>query len=135
MTEMQSSGIHAWQYQSYLSYHVQQFAEPYRSTIHLAHFIRSLAPKLTGDALDVGCGAGANIFHLQPLVKGFQWTGLDVHGELLFPIGRQRFGNSGTNVSLVQGDFYKLAEAFPSRRFDLVLSMQVLLGLPEYQGA
>jgi hypothetical protein len=44
-----------------IEYHSIQFNNPYRSTVHLAEFIQSLAGRHGGQALDVGCGDGVNI--------------------------------------------------------------------------
>lgn len=60
-----------WLEKRHLAYHQRQLAEPYRSTVHLQHFLTEI---LSGTdnlyrCLDVGCGAGANIFHLGKFLK------------------------------------------------------------------
>lgn len=135
MEEANAQCVRLWQDESRVPYHVNQFAEPYRSTVHLAQFIRSVAPNLKGDALDVGCGAGANIYHLSRMLSGHRWIGVDISGDLLFPIGHKKFTERRLEITLVQGDFYSLTELFPNRQFDLVLSIQILLGLPHYAAA
>lgn len=117
-------------------YHTRQFSEPYRSTVRLAEFIRSVVATPGGAALDVACGAGANIFHLSRALPGYTWTGVDAAGSVVFPIGRPLFAAKGpTDVELVDGDFYDLEGLLKGRRFDLVLSIQTLLLLPGYEAA
>lgn len=123
-----------WKNPSQIPYHTRQFAKPYRSTVHLVQFMKPLIAG-GGEALDVACGAGANIFHLSQMIPGYRWTGLDIAGELLFSIGHQHFSNFQNDVTLVEGDFNKLTNIFPGRKFDLVLSMQTLSWLPMYEKA
>jgi SAM-dependent methyltransferase len=118
-----------------LDYHRRQFQESYRSTVHLGRFMRSLLVDPRGDALDVGCGAGANMYHLSREFPDYQWTGVDIAGEVLFPIGKERFADRGTDVQLIEGDFFNLRQILPARRFDLVLSIQTLHVLPHYEAA
>jgi SAM-dependent methyltransferase len=118
-----------------LPYHSRQFEEPYRSTKHLAQFIRSLVPAPEGEALDVACGAGANIYYLSQLFTGCRWTGIDIVGDVLFPLGHAKFIERNLDVTLIDGDFYRLTEIFPDKQFDLVLSLQTLLALPSYEMA
>jgi SAM-dependent methyltransferase len=133
--DMTSDQTRIWKNQDRIPYHIRQFEEPYRSTVHLGRFIQSLVPTPTGDALDVACGAGANIFYLSQLFPHYRWAGVDIAGDVLFSIGRQQFRDRGCAVTLIEGDLYKLTDVFPDRRFDLVLSIQTLLGLPEYEEA
>jgi SAM-dependent methyltransferase len=118
-----------------LDYHSRQFQNEYRSTVHLTRFLKSLEGLSGGEALDVGCGAGANIYHIARQIPGFRWTGIDVAGSVVFPIGRRKLDEAGIAATLVEGDFNALTEIFPGRRFDLVLSIQTLLVLPHYEKA
>lgn len=113
-------------------YHQRQFAKPYRSTSYLGDFIKSLIGSTQGDALDVGCGAGANIFHLAQMIPGFHWSGVDIAGEVLFPIGTPFFRSKGFEVDLTAGDFYRLEDHFRGKQFNLVLSIQTFLNLETY---
>ncbi len=116
-------------------YHARQFREPYRSTVALMDFIRSVVRNPGGDALDVACGAGANIFHVSQRIPGYTWTGVDAAAEVVFPIGRPQFAAKGLGVDLIEGDFYDLQGLLGGRRFDIVLSIQTLLVLPGYEAA
>jgi SAM-dependent methyltransferase len=118
-----------------LDYHRRQFEEAYRSTNHLADFIRSLVKTPGGEALDVACGAGANILHLGQRLPGYRWTGVDVAGEVLFEMGRRYCRRLSLDVNLIEGDFYDLTGLLPGRQFDLVLSIQTTLVLPGYESA
>lgn len=112
-------------------YHSRQFREPYRSTVHLAKFIQSHVNNGGGSALDVGCGAGANIYHLNPLLPGYRWTGVDLAGAALFPIGRPHLERARVDARLLQGDFHQLGSLLPGERFDLVLLIHALMVTPE----
>lgn len=122
-----------WMDASQFPYHERQLATPYRSTVHLGRFMRSL-PLRGGQALDVGCGAGANMLYLSEHLPGFEWTGLDIVGGALFDMGRMRFAARGREATFVQGDLYKLGRIFPDG-FELVLSTQTLSWLPEWEPA
>jgi trans-aconitate methyltransferase len=62
----------------HLEYHRKQLEQPKRSTVALAEFVASLINGTNAHSvLDVGCGAGANIYHLSHLLPKAQWTGLD----------------------------------------------------------
>jgi SAM-dependent methyltransferase len=115
-----------------IDYHRRQFAKAYRSTIHLGDFIRSLIGSIQGEALDAGCGAGANIFHLAEIIPGFHWSGVDIAGEVLFPIGNPFFRSKGLQVDLKTGDLFKLEDYFGGKTFDLVLAIQTLPNLESY---
>lgn len=124
-----------WKHQDRVPYHVRQFVEPYRSTVHLADFIRSVVPQPRGTALDVACGAGANIFYLSQQFPQCRWTGVDIAGTELFPIGQQYLDEQQLDVTLVEGDLYKLTDTFEEKQFDLVFSLQTLMGIPSYEQA
>src|SRR5438477_1948047 len=67
MATITDTQVSAWLEDRHLDYHRRQFAEPYRSTAHLCRFVeRILGSRVEAEcsALDVGCGAGANMFHL-----------------------------------------------------------------------
>ena len=115
-----------------VDYHRRQFATTYRSTFYLGNFIRSLIGSTQGDALDVACGAGANIFHFAEMIPGFHWSGVDIAGDVLFPIGTPFFRSKGLNVDLKAGDFYRLKNYFGGRQFDLTLAIQTFLTIESY---
>jgi SAM-dependent methyltransferase len=115
-----------------VDYHRRQFEQLYRSTSHLGEFILSLIGSVRGEALDVGCGAGANIFQLAQIVTGFHWSGVDIAGEVLFPIGTPFFRSKGLEVDLKVGDFYKLEDHFDRKKFDLVLAIHTFSSLETY---
>jgi ubiquinone/menaquinone biosynthesis C-methylase UbiE len=68
--------------------------------------------------LDVGCGEGVVLRHLDRHLQGVSVIGLDVDGTGL------RVAQSQNSVSLVQGSVYDLP--FASGSFDLVLCCEVL---------
>lgn len=68
--------------------------------------------------LDVGCGEGVVLRHLDRHLRGVSVVGLDVDGTGL------RVAQSQNSVSLVQGSVYSLP--FAAGSFDLVLCCEVL---------
>jgi ubiquinone/menaquinone biosynthesis C-methylase UbiE len=118
-----------------VEYHLRQFKDPYRSTVSLGQFLSSHVGSLQGEALDVACGAGANIFYLSQLFPKLSWTGVDLAGAYLFPHTRKLFAQHETSPNLLAGDFYRLTELLPEKKYDLVLSTQTLHTLPSYEQA
>lgn len=117
----------------HLEYHLRQFQEPYRSTVKLSNFIkRFIEPDNHYNAIDVGCGAGANIYHLSKALKNTSWVGLD-WADYLFPLKIDDMNN--INCNFLKGDFYKLDEIFDLKSFDLVFSIQTLSWLHNYEKA
>lgn len=123
-----------WLDESQMRYHVDQFERPYRSTVHLGRFLAGL-PLHDGEALDIACGAGSNIFHLSHVIPGFNWTGVDLAGDMLFPIAREKFDDANLDVTLVSGDLFELDRLLPHQRYDLVISTQTLSWLPDHERA
>jgi SAM-dependent methyltransferase len=117
-----------------IDYHLRQFREPYRSTVALGDFLhrhRLYPPR--GQALDVGCGAGANLFYLSSLFPEIHWTGIDVAGDILFPHARSLLDERGISAQLITGDFFKLDHLLNKRQFELVLCIQTFTVLPNYE--
>jgi SAM-dependent methyltransferase len=113
-------------------YHRRQFEMTYQSTLHMGAFIQSLIGSTKGESLDIACGAGANIFHLAQMVPGFHWSGIDIAGDVLFPIGSPFFGSKGLEVDLKVGNCYKLKDYFGGKKFDLVLAIQTFFSIESY---
>jgi hypothetical protein len=114
-----------------VTWHAQQFASPKRSTEHLARF----AARVTGGqpvatAIDVGCGAGANMLHLSQTFPDTRWTGVDLKDEFL-DAGRDHLEHD--RFELIQGDLYDLRESVGDRRFDASFSIQTLSWLDDYE--
>lgn len=133
-TLLDTTEIERWKKiaQQDLDYHQRQFTQRYRSTSYLGEFIQSLIGQTQGEALDVACGAGANIFHLSQMVPGFHWSGVDIAGEVLFPVGGPFFREMGLEVDLKAGDIYTLVDDFGRKTFDLVLAIHIFSSLESY---
>lgn len=116
-----------------LDYHRRQFENTYRSTVQLGQFISSLIGSTRGEALDVACGAGANILHLAQTMPGFSWTGIDIAGPELFDVGRPLLARGNVEVDLMEGDFYKLTDYFNGQKFSMVLAIQTLSIISSYE--
>lgn len=117
-----------------VEYHVRQFEHEYRSTEHLRRFAeRFLDVSQGGEAVDVCCGAGANMYHLGRAFPNLQWTGVDINEELL-ETGKGIFERKGASAEFVHGDARCLAELFGDKQFDVVFSIQSLSWMPHYEG-
>jgi len=127
----------AYQNKHHADYHKRQFSELYRSTAHLIDFVREHLGSSIGapyTAMDVGCGGGANIYHLAKHMPQTEWVGLD-WADQFFDLGRDYLTQANINYRLVKGDFYKLTRDFGEKSFDLVFSIQTLSWLPAYEDA
>lgn len=122
-----------WMSDDILAYHRRQLEEPYRSTIHMIRFIKSILPDPKGDALDVACGTGVNILHMSPAFPHLRWTGVDYAGDKLYPVSRPYFQKANLQPELITGDVYKLTQLFPNRRFPVILCAHTLICLPGYE--
>ena len=117
-----------------LEYHQDQFRKPKRSTIHLLRFVE----RIIGDtqapytAIDVACGAGANMYHLSKVLKSTTWTGLDF-ADKFFTVGRPFLPRP--RFRLVKGDLFQLDKLFEPSQFDLSFSIQTISWLPHYEEA
>jgi ubiquinone/menaquinone biosynthesis C-methylase UbiE len=126
-----------WLSEHHLEYHRRQFVQPYRSIVHLRQFVSSVLGNCTASyrALDVGCGAGANIFHLSRQLPNTSWVGVDINEDAI-ELGRKliaEHGGLGTPLEFLSGDFYHLMDYLPAYSFDLVFCIQTLSWLPEYE--
>lgn len=67
-----------------MQFHMRQFEQPYRSTVHFMDFLKANANLCVGALVDVGCGAGSALDYLvnqnSVLKKGI---GLDINEELV----------------------------------------------------
>jgi SAM-dependent methyltransferase len=119
----------------YEDYYVRQFAEPYRSTVHLCDFVsRTLGgtESAAGRAIDTGCGAGAVLYHLSAILPNVRWVGLDIAARH-FAKAMPYFRSANRQVDFVQGDFYRLAHMFRPKVFDYAFSVQTLSWCPGYE--
>jgi len=116
-------------------YHKSQYKNPKRSTIALCGFLSRMLPLRDSryNAIDVGCGGGANIYYFSKILPNTQWTGLDF-AEKYFHLAKQ-YSPIYDKIKFVQGDFYELSEIFPQKQFDLAFSIQNLSWLPDYEDA
>jgi ubiquinone/menaquinone biosynthesis C-methylase UbiE len=90
----------------------------YLNRVYLQNITRLVRRAQPARLLDVGCGEGVVLRHLDRHLQGVTAIGLDVDGTGL------RVAQSQNSVSLVQGSVYALP--FASGSFDLVLCCEVL---------
>jgi len=82
---MAGSGLNAWNTDpdpETLNFHLRQWAEPYRSTVHFAEFIKEKMQSARA-VIDAGCGGGAPTAYLAEKYRNTRWLGLDEASELL----------------------------------------------------
>lgn len=116
-------------------YHKSQYENPKRSTVALCDFVSRTLPLLDSpyNAIDVGCGGGANMHYLSKILSGTKWTGLDF-ARIYFNLAKQ-YSPIYDQITFVQGDFYELSKIFPNKSFDLAFSIQNLSWLPDHENA
>lgn len=90
----------------------------YLNRVYLRNITRLVQRAQPARLLDVGCGEGVVLRHLDRHLSGITAIGLDVDGTGL------RVAQSQNSVSLVQGSVYALP--FATGSFDLVLCCEVL---------
>jgi len=116
-----------------LNYHKTQFEKPYRSTYYLGQFIKQI---METDkkyyAIDVACGAGANIYYLSKILPKTAWTGID-WADIFFDVGRNYLKK--LDCILLKGDLYEVCNHFKPNSFDIAFSIQTLSWLPKYEEA
>lgn len=126
-----------WLTERHLKYHRGQFEQLYRSTAHLMKFVEQVLPDThqSFKAIDVGCGAGQNMYWLSQSLPGAEWVGIDF-ADHLFEIGLPFFQESGKVApEFIKGDFYHLSDTFENQKFDIVFSLQTISWLPSYEPA
>jgi 2-polyprenyl-3-methyl-5-hydroxy-6-metoxy-1,4-benzoquinol methylase len=107
-------------------YHSKQYAEPYRSTVHFAEFIRDYM----ADAklcVDAGCGGGAPTNYLATAFPATQFIGFDESETLIS--GALERKSRPSNLDYKAMSFENIQIMFG---VDAVVLMQVLSWLPEY---
>jgi ubiquinone/menaquinone biosynthesis C-methylase UbiE len=90
----------------------------YLNRVYLRNITRLVHRARPARMLDVGCGEGVVLRHLDQHLSGVTAIGLDVDGTGL------RVAQSQNSVSLVQGSVYALP--FATGSFDLVMCCEVL---------
>jgi len=116
-------------------YHVSQLREPKRSTLHLARFVKKVLGSQrfqTMQALDAGCGGGANMLHLSSTLPNAKWVGVD-SAQAYVKLARESVQDP--RFEFLLGDFYSLHEDFSPDQFDVCFSIQTLSWLPDYEDA
>jgi ubiquinone/menaquinone biosynthesis C-methylase UbiE len=78
--------------------------------------------------LDVGCGFGGTIAHLDDAVDGVALVGLNIDGRQLEQAARTVRPRPGNSVAFVQGDATALP--FPDDSFDTVLAIECAFHFP-----
>jgi|SRR5687768_13757246 len=118
-----------------LEYHERQFREPYRSTVAFCDWLETsgfLVREQKLRILDLGSGAGANIYYMSQRYPGSSFVGIDINPELV-ERGNAFFQSRGIhNCRLEVGDLYNVGQAHVSA-FDGVISLQTLSWLPDFR--
>ncbi len=106
-----------------LDYHLKQWNEPYRSTVHFADFIQDRA-EIADNIVDVGCGGGGPTWYLADRFVSCKFLGLDISEELIAHAKRAR------NLDFELDDLRNLHVRF---NVDGVVCMQALHCIPNPQ--
>lgn len=115
------------------AYHRRQFDRPYRSTEAFGTWLDGLVDLRSTPqrVVDIGCGEGANAFHLSRRYPATSFVGIELN-ERLVDWGNELLVELGaTEVQLQQGDLYSLDPSLRSA-FDGLISLQTLSWLPDF---
>ena len=116
-----------------IAYHLRQYDEIYRSTYHAIRFLKEKAgwqEGMSGTAVDLGGGAGANVFWLSKEFPNMKFTVLDKNPSLIELASQKNRDND--NISCLAGDFFDIPSDHAPHSFDYVLSFQTVSWLPTY---
>jgi SAM-dependent methyltransferase len=117
-----------------IAWHIDQYAGPNRSTVHLREFVTRVldGEDTPTEVLEAGCGGGAKMLHLAELFPAARWTGVDQDEEAL-EIGRERLDPE--RFTLVRGDLMDLEGTFGPKRFEVSFSLMTLMSHEDYEHA
>lgn len=107
-----------------LNYHERQYIEPYRSTVSFIEFLKKTKSFNTNSrfrVLDVGTGAGANIFWLSKEFPLCEFVGIDISPDLIALAKKKQ-----RNVKNTEFHCLNLKESEVLGKFDCILSFQLL---------
>ena len=112
-------------------YHLRQWQEVKRSTVHFSDFI---APVLKGSGpmkvMDMGCGAGSSTYYLASRNRNVDFIGIDISAELIQIAGELSAAQQTANLSFAADDWFDLG---PHEAVRGVISLQTLSWLPEFE--
>jgi SAM-dependent methyltransferase len=115
------------------------YADPARADTSLAGYVgaaEALTERVVAAAgitdgmriLDVGCGFGGTIAHLDEQLRGATLVGLNIDGRQLARARRTVVGTGANEIEFVQGDAGRLP--FPTGGFDAVLAIECAFHFP-----
>ncbi len=118
------------------AYHMRQFEKPYNSTVRFADWLEEIGvldQSVRSRVLDVGCGAGANIYYFRKRFTECVYSGLELNDHLVIA-GNSMLKQLGMDGSamLRSGDLYKL-DSEENGDIDCLLSLQTLSWLPDFK--
>ena len=127
-----SQKLNEWANEINLDYHLRQYKETYRSTIHFCDFLEQFNIMNKGTVGDIGAGLGSNIRYMSERYPDIEFLGIELDPQLV-KLGNGYLKEYGAkNCKLMQGDLYNLNPNLTGM-FDGVICTQVLLALPEYK--
>jgi SAM-dependent methyltransferase len=107
----------------YDQYHKRQYEQPYRSTVSLINFImKHITSNKIYRCLDVGCGAGANIFHISKKIPFFRFEGLDIREDLIEFAKKMQ-----PEINFHCADFLTFNV---SEQYDIIIAIQFISSVP-----
>lgn len=113
-------------YTSNFDYHLRQYETPYQSTLWLIDYLkRTVDTDAIKTVIDMGCGGGANIHWLKQAFPHWEFTGIDFDPEAV-AVGKKQNPDEKFQCE----DILNLSDGIKSQKYDLVLSIQVILTAP-----
>ncbi|MGD2179786.1 class I SAM-dependent methyltransferase [Lusitaniella coriacea] len=128
-------------YKEYIQSNIEDYVAHYRKFVgnepEMTKLLRKLLENridtsLAYRLLDIGCGNGNTMYHLNSHFSHWNYTGIDVVQQLVEE-GNRLFAELN-NIELRVGDAYTSDREF-SQPFDIVLLWRVLSGLEDWQRA
>jgi SAM-dependent methyltransferase len=117
------------------SYHLKQYAHPYRSTVHFCRWLainKVLERSSRQKVLDIAAGMGASTCYLAKKHPRSSFVGIDIDPELV-KRGNGYLRKLGQkNCKLEKSDLYNLHKKYGGK-YDGVVSLQTLSWLPDYK--
>ncbi|MCP4153065.1 MAG: class I SAM-dependent methyltransferase [bacterium] len=111
-----------------LDYHIRQYEKPKEYTRTIINYFRQWGLNKSGArVLDLGCGAGANCYHLAKAYPRMEFTGVDINPANIELAGKHKTSNTGYTC----GDIMEL-EIRPGD-YEGILSIQTLSWMPNYE--
>tara|TARA_B100000029_G_C17589676_1_gene962132 strand:+ start:2355 stop:3104 length:750 start_codon:yes stop_codon:yes gene_type:complete len=118
-----------------LKYHQRQYDKPYETTTQIFDFLNKKFALKNKTILDLGCGAGANIYYAKKNFKTSDAIGIDLNSILIRNAKKIMDKKKIKDVEFYLDDIenYKKVKKRISAKIDVVTILQVLSVLDDYK--